>query len=125
MDVGNAWTAMALNLLASNREAGDLVQEELDSLDAEFGRDELFSPSVLKRMKYVDALLYEAIRLCPAFLGGLKKTTTTIEFEDLGVQLPKNTHIFFCQPTNVKFDIKNALGKKPEQLGDNYPCEEL
>jgi len=125
MDVGNAWTAMALNLLSSDREAIDLVQDELDEFESEFGRVELFSPSVLKRMKYMDALIYEAVRLCPAFLGGLKQTTRTIEFEDIGIQLPKNTHIFFCQPTNLKFDIRNAVGRKPEQLGENYPCVEL
>lgn len=125
MDIGNAWTAMALNLLASNSDATDLVHEELEHLEYEFGHDELFSPSVLKRMKYVDALIYEAIRLCPAFLGGLKQTNNTIEFEDIGVQLPKNTHIFFCQPTNMKFDIRKALGQKPHQLGQNFPCVEL
>ena len=125
MDVGNAWTAMALSLLASDKEALHLVQEELDTLDAEVGYSALFTPAVLRRMKYVDALLYESIRLCPAFLGGLKKTKATIEFTDIGVQLPKNSHIFFCQPTDDDFDIHRALDQKPENLGNMFPCVEL
>lgn len=125
MDVGNAWTAMALNLLSSDKEACQLVQEEIDTLEAEFGQSNLFTPSVLGRMRYLDALLYEAIRMCPAFLGGLKQTTRTIEFKDIGVQLPKNSHIFFCQPTTEKFNIHSALGRKPEHLGREYPCVEL
>lgn len=125
MDVSNAWTAMALNLLGLNKEACRLVHEEIDSLEEEFGHHALFKPSVLGRMKFVDALLYEAIRLCPAFLGGLKQTTRTIEFQDIGIQLPKNSHIFFCQPTDREFDIHRSVGKKPETLGDQYPCVEL
>lgn len=125
MEVGQAWTAMALNLLAADREADDLVHRELDLLISEFGQDELFTPSVLKRMKYMDALIYEAVRLCPAFLGGLKQTTKTIEFKDIGIQLAKNSHIFFSQPTNLKFDIRAAFGRQPEQLGDRFPCVEL
>jgi len=125
MEVGQAWTAMALNLLASDRDAVELVQYEIDVLVSDFGIDELYSPSVLKRMKYMDALIYEAIRLCPAFLGGLKQTTRTIEFEDIGIQLAKNTHIFFCQPTNLNFDIRAAFGRQPENLGDSFPCLEL
>lgn len=125
LDVGNAWTTMALNLLAQDKDACELVQAELDELASQFNRDDLFSPSVLNRMTYVDALIYEAIRLTPSFLGGLKQTTRTIEFKEDGVQLPKNTHVFFCQPTSDPFDIRGAAGKKPEHLGSNYPCVEL
>jgi len=125
LDVGNAWTTMAFNLLASDSDALGCVQEELDQLAREFGRDELFSKACLSRMKYVDALLYEAIRLCPPFLGGLWTTTKTIEFKDIGVQLPKDSHIFFCQPTIGNFSIHNALGRKPEELGKAYPTVEL
>jgi hypothetical protein len=124
MDVGNGWTAMALHLLAVDREACRLVQDELDALVVEFGftggggngggnanhcgeaaasrplhQSLLFTPSVMSRMKYLDALLYEAIRLCPENLGGMKKTTQTVELPDAGVQIPKDTNIFFCQPT--------------------------
>jgi len=125
MDVGNAWTAMALNLLATDKDARHLVQEELDVLEMEFGHEELFSPSILAKMSYMDALLYEAIRLCPANLGGMKMTTATVELEDAGVQIAKGTHIIFCQPTDMKFDIAAALGKKPQDLGKLYPNVEL
>jgi hypothetical protein len=125
MEVGNAWTAMALNLLSTDKEACRLVQEELDVLEREHGHTALFSPAVLGRMRYLDALLYEAIRLTPANLGGMKMTTQTVEFADLGVQIPKNSHILFCQASNMKFDIEKALGHKPELLGSRYPCVEL
>jgi hypothetical protein len=125
LEVGNAWTAMALTLIASDAEALALVQQELDDQERKFGYDELFSPHVLSRMKYLDALLFEAIRLCPASIGGMKKTTQTIEIKDAGVQIAKDTDIFFCQPTTMKFDIHAAHGKRPENLGRRYPCVEL
>jgi cytochrome P450 len=125
MDVANAWTSMALVLLATDNDACQLVHEELDELILDYGQDDLFQPSVLGKMKYLDALLYEAIRLCPSFLAGLKKTTATVELKELGVQLPKNTHIFFCEPTVSVFNIAKAYGRKPEELGKVYPCVEL
>jgi hypothetical protein len=125
LEVGNAWTAMALTLIAADAEALALVQQELDDQEQKFGYEELFSPHVLSRMKYLDALLFEAIRLCPASIGGMKKTTQTIEIKDAGVQIAKDTDIFFCQPTTMKFDIHAAHGKKPENLGRRYPCVEL
>uniref|UniRef100_A0A7S2YKM1 Uncharacterized protein n=1 Tax=Entomoneis paludosa TaxID=265537 RepID=A0A7S2YKM1_9STRA len=123
MDAGNAWTAMALSLLSTDKDACTMVQDELDALDMEFGN--LTSPNVLNRMQCMDALIYEAIRLCPANLGGMKKTTATVEMPEAGVQIPKDTNIFFCQPTDRKFDLRGALGKKPEHLGRRYPCVEL
>ena len=130
MDAGNAYTAMALSLLSTDREACLLVQQELDDLQHEFGggvggTSPLYTPAALSRMKYLDALLYEAIRLCPANLGGMKKTTETVEMVAEGVQIPKGTNIFFCQATELKFDIRGAVGKKPELLGRRYPCVEL
>eukprot|EP00527_Entomoneis_sp_CCMP2396_P001794 CAMPEP_0198152200 /NCGR_PEP_ID=MMETSP1443-20131203/58842_1 /TAXON_ID=186043 /ORGANISM="Entomoneis sp., Strain CCMP2396" /LENGTH=295 /DNA_ID=CAMNT_0043818141 /DNA_START=129 /DNA_END=1016 /DNA_ORIENTATION=- len=126
MDTGNAWTAMALSLLSTDKEACILVHEELDVLELAHGRGgELYSPSVMNRMKYLDALIYEAIRLCPANLGGMKKTTETFEMKEAGVQIPKGTNIFFCSPTDIKFDIRGAIGKKPEHLGRRYPCVEM
>ena len=116
---------MALSLLSTDREACLLVQEELDVLELAHGRSEMYAAPVLKRMKYMDALIYESIRLCPANLGGMKKTTETVELPDAGVQIPKGTNVFFCSPTDLKFDIRGALGKKPEFLGRQYPCEEL
>jgi hypothetical protein len=125
MDIANAWTSMALALLAAHSDACRLVHEELDDLVSMYGRDDLFQPRVMGEMKYLDALLYEAIRLSPSFLAGLKKTTSTIELKEVGVQLPKNTHIFFCEPTQPVFNISKAYGKKPEDLGSRYPSVEL
>jgi hypothetical protein len=125
LDVGNAWTAMALNLLSADGEACRLVQEEIDNLEMEHGRDGLFSPTALGEMKYLDALIWESIRLSPPFVGGLKVTSETVELPDAGVQVPKGSHIFFCQPTELKFDIHEALGKKPQNLGRQYPTVEL
>ena len=125
MDAGNAWTSMALHLLSRDEEACELVQEEIDYLISWFGREELFTPPVLGEMKYLDALLYEAIRLCPPFLGGLKVTSETVVLERDGIQIPKNSHVFFCQPTEQKFDIMNAVGKRPEDLGKTYPSIDL
>lgn len=125
MDAGNAWTAMALNLLSTDTEACGLVQTEIDCLVMKHGQASLFTPCVLGKMVYLDALLYEAIRLCPAFLGGMKTTTTTVELKETGVQIPKNSDVIFCQPTDMRFNIHQALGRKPEGLGRMYPCVEL
>jgi hypothetical protein len=125
LDAGNAWTAMALNLLALDKSACLRVQRELDELVSLYGSESLYEPAVLSKMKVLDALLYEAIRLCPPFLGGMKKTTATVELEDLGVQIPKNTHVIFCQSTEDSFDLSRAIGKNPMDLGRSYPCIEL
>jgi hypothetical protein len=125
MDVGNCWTTMALNLLASDTSACLLVQEEIEVLELEYGARALFSPHVMDKMQFLDATLYEAIRLCPSFLGGLKKTTVTVELPDDGVQIPKNSNVIFCQPTDGKFNIHAAVGKKPHNLGNHYPSLEL
>ncbi|GAX21367.1 hypothetical protein FisN_12Lh069 [Fistulifera solaris] len=124
LEVGNAWTAMAMTLLAWDETALSVIQEELDVLELEFG-GELLSPAALDRMKYLDALIYESIRLIPPFLGGLKSTTETVILKDAGVQIPKGSHIFFCQPSRQEFDLFAAVGKRPECLGQQYPCIEL
>lgn len=124
LDVGNVWTAMALKLLACDRLACQLVFEELDALQREYG-EEILSPAALKKMKHLDSLLYESIRLTPPFLGGLKTTTKTVDIDDAEIQVCKGSHVFFCQPTDAKFDIERALGKRPHTLGKRYPCVEL
>jgi len=125
LDAGNAWTAMALNLLSADGTACELVQNEIRALEIEFGQDQLFSAAVLEEMKYVDALIYEAIRLCPPFLGGLKVTSETVFLSEDNVQIPKGSNIFFCQPTEQSFNIRQAVGKRPEDLGQMYPTIEL
>ena len=125
MDVGNAWTSMALKLISLDEEACELVLDEMDYLISRFGADGLLSKEALGSMNYLDALLYEAIRLCPPFLGGLKVTSETVVLDDDGIQIPKDSHVFFCQPTDRVFDIQRALGKRPEDLGRAYPSIEL
>ena len=41
---------------------------EIDYVEQTYGKDDIFSPGALSRMRYLDALLYEAIRLCPTCL---------------------------------------------------------
>lgn len=125
MDAGNAWTAMALNLLALDDSACVRVQQELDELINVHGKDALFTPKVLGEMTTLDALLHEAIRLCPQFLGGLKVLSETVELPESGVQIPRNTNVVFCQPTDEAFDLTKAIGKCPQDLAKQYPCPEL
>lgn len=125
MDAGNAWTAMVLNLLSLDQNACSRVQQELDQLSSMHGKDGLFTPAVLNQMTTLDAVLYEAIRLCPSFLGGMKVTSETVELLDCGIQIPKNTNVVICQPTDEPFDLSKSIGKKPEELGSTYPCPEL
>jgi cytochrome P450 len=125
MDAGNAWTAMALNLLSLDQSACNRVQQELDLLTSIHGKKAMFTPEVLNQMKTLDAVLFEAIRLCPPFLGGMKVTSETVELNDCGIQIPKNTDVIFCQPTDEPFDLSKAIGKKPEELGFCHPCPEL
>ena len=72
MDAGNAWTAMAMNLLALDESACEAIQREIDELVGIHGRKNLFKPEVLDKMGSVDALIWDAIRLTPQFLGGMK-----------------------------------------------------
>lgn len=125
MDVGNAWTAMVLNLLSLEPSACNRVQQELDLLTSIHGKKSIFTPQVLNQMKMLDAVLYEAIRLCPPFLGGMKVTSETVELNDCGIQIPKNTNVIFCRSTDEPFNLSKAIGKKPEELGFCHPCPEL
>ena len=81
LDAGQAWTAMALNLLSTEEEACQVVQAELDLLEKTYGKDRLFTSFVLAKMEKLGALIYEAIRLCPSFLGGMKYTGNRCEDE--------------------------------------------
>ena len=123
LDAGQAWTAMALNLLSTEEQACRCVQAELDLLEKTYGKDRLFTSFVLAKMEKLDALIYEAIRLCPEFLGGMKYTNQTVEFG--GLQIPRNTNVIFCQPTDQNFDLGNGRGKRPEEMGMEYPSVAL
>jgi hypothetical protein len=123
LDAGQAWTAMALNLLSTEEQACLLVQAELDLLEKTYGKDRLFTSFVLAKMEKLDALIYEAIRLCPSFLGGMKYTNQTVEVG--GLQIPQNTNVIFCQPTDQKFDLDSGKQKLPEEMGMEYPSVAL
>ena len=123
MDAGQAWTAMALNLLSMDEDSCRAVQSEVDRLEKQYGRDRLFTSFVLEKMEKIDALIYEAVRLCPEFLGGMKVVKETVEVG--GLQIPKNSNVIFCNPTEEKFDLNAAVGKRPEAMGMNYPSTEL
>ena len=123
MEAGQAWSSMALSLLSVHGEACRSIQTELDDLVKMYGDDRLFAPYVLSKMERIDALIYEAIRLCPEFLGGMKVVNETVEVE--GFQIPKHSNVIFSQPSEEKFDLRSAIGKKPESMGMNYPSVEL
>jgi cytochrome P450 len=125
LDAGNAWTSMALNLLALDHSALKQVEDELSHLTVLHGNDELFTPRVMGQMRYLDALIWESIRLCPPFLGGMKVLSETVELPDDGVQIPKNANVIFCNPTEGNFDLSEAWGKRPQELTFLYPCREV
>ena len=125
LDAGNAWTSMALNLLALDESALKQVESELDHLKNLHGEEKLFTSQVMGQMRYLDALIWESIRLCPPFLGGMKVVGETIELPDDGVQIPKNANVIFCQPTEKNFDLSEAWGKRPQELALSYPCPEV
>lgn len=116
---------MALNLLALDHSALKQVEDELSHLTVLHGKDELFSPGVMAQMRYLDALIWESIRLCPPFLGGMKVLSETVELPDDGVQIPKNSNVIFCSPTDRNFDLSAAWGKRPHELAFLYPCPEM
>jgi Cytochrome P450 len=125
LDAGNAWTSMALNLLALDESALKQVEGELNHLTVLHGKDGLFTSQVMGQMRYLDALIWESIRLCPPFLGGMKVLSETIEFPDDGVQIPKNANVIFCHPTERNFDLSEAWGKMPQKLAFSHPCPEM
>ena len=123
MDAAQAWTAMALHLISTEENVLTTLQDELDALISSYGQDRLYTSFVLSKMERMDALIHEAIRLCPSFLGGMKKLQQTVELR--GHQIPKNTNIIFSEPTDPRFDLANGLGKHPEAMGEQYPSPEL
>ena len=124
LEAGHGWTAMALHLLAKHPDACIQVQAELDELETHYGKDRLFTHFVLQKMEKLDNLIFEAVRLCPDFMGGMKKLSQTVELD--GVQIPKNTNIILC---NVEAEESFTLGyspcRRPQMLGTMYPSVEL
>ena len=123
MDAGQAWTSMSLSLLSMDENVRKIIQIELDELAEVYGDGCLFTSFVLSKMERLDALIYEAIRLCPEFFGGVKVVKETLEVG--GYQIPKNTNVICCQPTEPMFDLQRSIGKKPEYMGVDYPSVDL
>ena len=119
MDAGQAWTSMSLSLLSMDANSRQVIQMEVDKLAEMYGDDCLFTSFVLSKMERLDTLIYEAIRLSPQFLGGVKVVKETVEVG--GFQIPRNTNVICCQPSEAEFDLQRSIGKKPERMGDDYP----
>lgn len=123
MDAGQAWTSMALHLLSKHEEACHEVQAEIDRLENKY-KDRLFTPFVLAKMEKLDNLIFEAMRFCPAFMGGLKTVNQTIELD--GIQVPKHSTVFLANSHDEdSFTIHYDPPKKPEELGIYYPSVDL
>jgi cytochrome P450 len=124
LDAGQGWTAMALNLLSKHEDACQTVQSEVDRLEQTYGKERLFTSFVLGKMEKLDNLIYEAIRLCPEFMGGLKILKQTVELD--GVQIPKNTNVILCNHQDEDtFTLDYPTPKRPEEMGMLYPSVEL
>lgn len=124
LDAGQGWTAMALHLLAKHDDAQMTVQAEIDRLERTYGTDRLFTSFVLGKMDKLNNLIYESMRLCPQFLGGLKIINQTVEVGN--VQIPKNSNVIFCNPHDDEtFTIDYIPAKRPEEMGIFYPSLEL
>lgn len=123
MDAGQAWTSMALHLLSRHEDACNEVQAEIDMLENKY-KDRLFTSFVLAKMEKLDNLIYEAMRFCPAFMGGLKTVNATIELD--GVQVPKNSTVLLSNPVDDEsFTINYDTPRKPEDMGMYYPSVDL
>ncbi len=123
MDAGQAWTSMALHLLSKHEDACNEVQAEIDWLETKY-KDRLFTSFVLAKMNKLDNLIFEAMRFCPAFMGGLKTVNETIELD--GVQVPKNSTVFLSNIHDEdSFTINYDPPKKPEEMGLHYPSVDL
>jgi hypothetical protein len=123
MDVGSAWIQMVLLLLQRDGSVYTKIRDEIDSA-ASLGVQTLFEESTLSGMIHLDALIFEAIRLCPPFCGGLWKVNKTVEMENDGVQIPSCSHVII-NATEDPFNLTGAIGKLPQYLGDSYPNQYL
>jgi hypothetical protein len=124
MDAGQAWTAMALNLLSKHEVACHAVQSEVDRLERAHGKERLFTSFVLGKMEKLDNLVYEAMRFTPAFMGGMKILEQTVELD--GVQIPKNTNVILCNShSDDTFSIDYPTRKRPEEMSMFYPTVDL
>ncbi len=124
MYVGNAWTEMALLLMQQNSAVFLKVRDEIDKAATLSGPQRLFHESSLSRMTHLDALIFEAIRLCPPFCGGLWTINKTVLFDGDEVQIPASSHVIIDQTEN-HFNLADAVSMPPHQLGESYPNQYL
>ena len=124
MHVGNAWTEMALLLMQQNSAVFLKVRDEIDKAATLHGPQRLFHEYSLSRMTHLDALIFEAIRLCPPFCGGLWTINKTILFDGDEVQIPASSHVIIDQTEN-RFNLADAVRMPPHQLGESYPNQYL
>lgn len=125
LDASTSWIALAITILRNDESALSKVQSELDEILKNYGTNDLFTDQALKEMRYLDALIYEAIRLCPPFCGGLWRTTNTVLMPKDFIQIPSGTYILFTESSSHSFEAERALGTSPHRLGESYPNEAL
>lgn len=123
LDIGNAWTQMALLLLSRDPKIFAEIRNEIDDLESH-GTDKTFEDHIFSRLVHLDALVFEAIRLCPQFCGGLWKVNSTVEMENDEVQIPSASRII-VNAEEDPFDVTDAIGKLPQYLGESYPNKDL
>ena len=123
LDIGNAWTQMALLLLSRDPKIYAEIRNEIDDLESH-GTDIMFEDHIFSRLVHLDAIVFEAIRLCPQFCGGLWKVNSTVEMENDEVQIPSASRII-VNAEEDPFDVTDAIGKLPQYLGESYPNKYL
>ena len=125
LDASTSWIALAITLLRNESSAFSKVQSELDNILKNYDVNDLFTDEVMKEMRYLDALIYEAIRICPPFCGGFWKTTNTVLMSKDLLQIPSGTNILLTESSPHPFDLEGALGTSPHRLGESYPNQAL
>jgi len=148
LDAGCAWTSMALHLLQRDPNALQSVRNELNHIEnlinmdsriglwtqdeEEDGNNYRATESVNKKFfmklseaKYLDAVIYEAIRLCPPFCGGMWKTAKTVELDGDKLQVPAGTNVLFSSVTTRPFDLEYVWGRNAKDFVESYPCRHL
>lgn len=113
---------MALQLLQHDPNALQTIRNELNYIERLHGANYF---AHLGEAKYLDAVVYEAVRLCPPFCGGMWITRRTVELEGDGLQVPTGTNVIFADVTTRPFDLEHAWGKKAQDLVHAYPTRQL
>ncbi|CAG8474783.1 15421_t:CDS:2 [Dentiscutata heterogama] len=92
-DTGSLTINMALIMLLYHPEKLEALVSELDSLNLHQSSSTLIpSHDSLKNLKYLNAVIYETLRLFPASIGGILRQTTKDTVID-GYFIPKDTAV--------------------------------